>query len=257
VSQEEGCVPMTRKIRRRMNLKESSSSEEAAQLKLPNEILALGDRLVAEFGLDERGSTAARWMAHHLAEVIEQARSSVGAKQQQANAKAVALILKLWSKREFLPGDAHPLKRWDKALGVLHLLSEEASPFSRASHRKSDRLLSETFDGLRKTVANGLLLTYIYPLEPIHDEVATPFLAEEERRILVAMNAWVTQFKKARRSRLPHIVIVSEQANAVEEGESSPLTEDEALRRTAVSEIDELQKTLAALKEMISGASSA
>lgn len=191
-------------------------------------------------------------MAHHLADLIQQARTLKGDKQQQAQTAAADLILKLWSKRENLPGRVYPLKGWGRALSVLGLLETEASPFNRVSIREIDLLLVKTFDQLRKIVAHGIILTLDPPAELQDDDAAAPFIDDEEKRFLAAMNCWAQHFKRARRSRYPDIVVTTKATDEPESTiEPNQLTEEDASKRALVAEIDDLLATLAKLKILL------
>lgn len=187
-------------------------------------------------------------MAHHLAELIEQARTMEGAEQRQAQAVAADLILKLWSKRENLPGEAYPLKGWGRALAMLRLLEVEASPFNRISQRQIDRVLVETFDHLRTIVAHGIVLTLGTQSEPKGEDAATPFLDGEEKRFIEAMSHWFEHFRQARRSRYPNIVITTEANRIAKNVEPEKITEEETSKRVFVAEIDDLITTLSKLR---------
>lgn len=207
--------------------------------------MALGDRLVHELGLEDSTDTASRWMAHHLAELLDQSRTLKGAKQKQAEKAATDLILRLWSSREALPGAVYPLKALEKPLSVLRLLGEQSSPFGSRYSQTGEALLADAFDGLRKLVAHGVLLFSARLDEQSEDSITTPFLLEEERRTIEALNLWVAHFKQARG---PHISIVDFSTAAAPGAEPEVLTEEARAKRAFVEEIDKLQATLSKLK---------
>jgi len=75
--------------------------------------LELGVRLAKEIGADEHGNTTGKWIAHHLAEKIEAAKTDEAAERE-----CVDLILKLWRAKEDFPrGD--PLARYNRILPVI------------------------------------------------------------------------------------------------------------------------------------------
>ncbi len=222
------------------------------QSKLPNEILALGDRLVHELGLSNSVDTAGRWMAHHLADLMIQARDPDASNHERARDEAAGLILKLWSRREVLPGNAYPLKELGKALSVLRLLEFESSPFSRSAQSQFDRLIAEAFDGLRKIIAHGILLTYVNPIEPVGDEVTSPFLTEEERRVVGALNDWTAHFSNARRSHVPRIIFSDGSAESnSEEEEKKSMPDEGRSKRAFISDIDALIAALGKLSDHV------
>src|SRR5687767_2545558 len=95
---------------KKKRLSRSSSSVKMAPLKIPTDVLALGQHLVTELSLDERGDTLSRWMAHHVAELIHQVRSlPPGRERSEAQKQATETILKIWEHRANLPSRAYPL----------------------------------------------------------------------------------------------------------------------------------------------------
>ncbi|MDN8646963.1 hypothetical protein Q0S62_00805 [Stenotrophomonas indicatrix] len=186
-------------------------------------------------------------MAHHLAELLEQSRTLKGTKHKEAEKAATDLILRLWSRREVLPGGAYPLKALSKPLSILGLLDEASSPFSSMHSRSEEALLADAFDGLRKLVAHGVLLLSQRLDEHPDDNVTAPFLLDEELRSIEGLNLWVRHFKLARRPRIS--IVDFSIASADSEPES--LTEEEKAKRAFVAEIDKLQATLSKLKDEI------
>ncbi len=187
-------------------------------------------------------------MAHHLAELLHQSRTLEGTKRAKAEKAAADLILRLWSQRETLPGAVYPLKDLEKALSVLRLLDRGASPFSPLRSRTDETLLADAFDGLRQLVVHGILLLSSRLEVPVADSHTAPFLADEERRVLEAMNLWAAHFEQARRSRMPIVEFVSGTTDAKADAEPEVLTEEAIAKRVFVAEIDKLQATLAALR---------
>jgi hypothetical protein len=64
----------------------------------------LGQRLVKELGLDDGVDTLGRWMAHRVAELMQQAeQSETLAEQESAKQECSELILRIWERRASLP----------------------------------------------------------------------------------------------------------------------------------------------------------
>lgn len=73
----------------------------------------MGERIVAQLGLEDAVDTLARWMSHRLAELIQQAESG----DEQARQEATDLILRLWSHRSdwphgWPPAETEKVRRW-------------------------------------------------------------------------------------------------------------------------------------------------
>jgi hypothetical protein len=209
--------------------------------------LELGDKLVHEFGLDDSVNTAGRWMSHYLAEMIIEARKSVGAKRATAETKASDLILKIWAQREVMPGHAYPLKRLVPVLKLLEILDSEASPFSPAQGDEFERLLAKAYGQLRGLVALGCLLKYT-DIEPAPESgVAKKFLSEDESRVLEVLTRWLDDFDRRRRKSVVRVVVLPEGEQAVDD-EQEDLPRNVKARRALQRDIDSLMETLVQLR---------
>lgn len=157
----------------------------------PKGILDLGRAIVDELRLDTRGETLQRWLAHHLAELIDDADSSTGTKKAKAEQKAVDLILKLWAHRRSLPESADPLGGLRKAIDALAYLMPPANPWARHLPSENEEgLLAEMFRSMSQVVVSGIVLTQISRLRPV-SAVESAFLEEEERMLEEAFEAWL------------------------------------------------------------------
>jgi hypothetical protein len=68
--------------------------------KPPKDVLGLGRHLVRELGFEDGVDTLGRWMAHHLAELIDKAENGVCATERvEARKSATETILKVWEHR--------------------------------------------------------------------------------------------------------------------------------------------------------------
>jgi hypothetical protein len=81
--------------------------------------LALGEKLVEELDLKDRGQTLDRWMAHHVAVLIEEAAHAVGPQRQQKRARCAKAILELWSHRKEFPNGKRPFEDFEPVLRVM------------------------------------------------------------------------------------------------------------------------------------------
>lgn len=88
--------------------------------KPPKDVLGLGRHLVRELGFEDGVDTLGRWMAYHLAELIDQAENGVtAAERSRARENATEVIVKLWEHRASLPGKAYPLAPFKEVLRIL------------------------------------------------------------------------------------------------------------------------------------------
>lgn len=192
----------------------------------PKDVLALGRRIVNELQLDARESVATRWLAHHAAELIQQAESSEGPEKTAAQERAVATILKLWEKRRELPGDVDPLGTYRKAIQVLARLAPDADPWTRYRGQGGfEDLLSHIFDIVRRSVVAGVLLTQVDRPSVVGTEKLS-FLDPEEVTLHGALAEWTSFFSS--RSRRPDISVIfalsDDDAEIVTPDEPGPAT---------------------------------
>lgn len=152
--------------------------------------MALGQAIVRQLELQDRGAVLERWLAHHLAEVISEAERVVGPAKAASEAQAVDLVLKLWIHRRALPEPVDPLGGFRKAVEVLGRLVPEADPWAHFRQPDSrDGLLREMFQLLSRIVIAGLLLTQTSRTRPITAEESA-MLEEEEKYLVSAFEQW-------------------------------------------------------------------
>jgi hypothetical protein len=91
-------------------------------------VLVLGHRLTAELGFADSCDTLGKWMAHHVAELIENAETStdIVLKQEYID-KAVKTILKLWQHRHTLPDGCRPFENFEPIFRAIKNLDPENS----------------------------------------------------------------------------------------------------------------------------------
>lgn len=108
-----------------------------------NAILAIGKKLVAELDLDNSVDTLARWMAHHVAELMHAAYDAVGDDRIEKQVRVRDAILAIWAHRSDLPINGRPLDGFEPILRTLTSLDPENqfarySSLTRMPHDKSD-----------------------------------------------------------------------------------------------------------------------
>ena len=193
---------MIRKTQRYLSSTDSSSSDAPEQSRLPSEVLRLGARIVRELELEQSVDTLGRWMAHHLAEVMQEAESAEGGDKELARESAVDLILKLWSHKQSLPNGAYPLNDLKTVMSVVGQLSPEDSPFSRRSSDETEKLLARIFDGLRLVVAHSVILIPETRGIPDDLDAVAPFLEEDERQLIEVVEGLDRHSDRRRKSGL-------------------------------------------------------
>jgi hypothetical protein len=113
-----------------------SSGGTAASLQ-SEAVLRLGRRLVEELGLAESTDTLARWMAHHIAELIEDVEKADGVYKAEKTVKCRQAIVDLWQHRHELPDGKRPFEDLEPVLRALSSLDPDGGThrYFRASSR--------------------------------------------------------------------------------------------------------------------------
>ncbi|MBG3876430.1 hypothetical protein FVW20_05150 [Desulfovibrio oxamicus] len=229
-------------------------------MKSSKDVLALGQEIVRQLKMDERGFVLERWLAHHLAETIAAAGAATGGARIVAEERAVTLILKLWVHRRALPEPIDPLGGFRDAIKVLSRLMPSANPWAYCRRDGMyDDLLYEMFDILRRIVFGGILLTQAEPYRDISD-VEWGALDNEEAQLYSVLNGWREYFEFHRQHLEPVLeptdFWTSEDAEVagVPEDDWGHLAHEEQARRTnaaihsaIVDNLEQLQGDLVAL----------
>jgi hypothetical protein len=219
---------------------ESSSSEETVPLKVPKDLLGLGGHLVRELGLRDSTDTMGRWLAHHLAELMTESRNrkALAAHRVEARKQATDLILKIWERRNLLPGNAYPLAPYKDILRVLGFLRSDGNPWNQRRATPYQVTAASIYDRLSRLVI-GLLLVDLGPLlrrRTRRGNESLKFLNDEEREIFKELERWLdvvdgSESLVAHKPEFRHIDV------------RAPL---QKLAEGAIKELSELQQRLAA-----------
>lgn len=144
--------------RKRSGKQKSSSSGKTVASRTATDVLELGKNLVIELKLEERRDTLARWLAHHVAELISDAERAADpiVKKETADS-AVETILKIWDHRANLPGNANPLAPYRNILEVLSGLNPGPNHWHTYSR---DQRITGLHHGFSRLMRALLLLEY-------------------------------------------------------------------------------------------------
>jgi hypothetical protein len=195
--------------------------------------------LVRELGLRDSTDTMGRWLAHHLAELMNEAtnRKKSAAHRVEARKQAADLILKIWERRNLLPGSTYPLGPYKEILKVLDLLRPNGNPWRRRSGTPYQIVAASIHDRLCRLVI-GLLLIDVAPL--LHRRTgkrnrSLKFLTDEECEILKELERWSETMS-------------SGQSPATDKSESRQIDVRVSLQKladAAITQLHELQQRLA------------
>ena len=162
-------------------------------MKPPKDPLELGRHLVRELGLADSTDTLERWMAHHVAELIDEAeKAPTKTARLKARAHATEVILKIWEHRTTLPGESYPLARYKDVVRVLQSLRPANNPFRRLRDLgRREEIAADILDNL----SNLVMVVLLSRLVPSADaakpsNVASAALSEAEQDVLRELESW-------------------------------------------------------------------
>ncbi len=134
-----------------------------AQSKQFQEFLDLGKTLVGLFSEHGRTDLTTSWMAHYLAEIMQQVSEETGPSRKRALQKQCSeIILELWKKRKTYPEGIAPLSGVNHAVAVIKALKDEQSedPYWRQFRGvESDSVWGSYIYSLRNAVEDALKIT--------------------------------------------------------------------------------------------------
>jgi len=93
-------------------------------------VINLGKSLISEYDLDKSTDTLLHWLIHYLAEKLEILSNSEGKIKNDTEKQCVDTILKIWSRRHFLPDGIRPFDKFDSVLrGLARLDNQSPYPY--------------------------------------------------------------------------------------------------------------------------------
>lgn len=216
-------------------------------MKSPPNILALGQTIVEQLKLQDRGDLLQHWMAHHLAELIAEAAQTVGPAKVAAEKRAVDIILKLWLHRRALPEPVDPLGNLRPALAVLERLMPEQNPWTFYYQREEtlETILQDIFHSMARVTLAGIALTQRTQVRPIAQAEAN-MLEAEEVRLVAMLESWKPCV--APESKYPKTlrdVISGEEAAAPPDKDA--LVGNAKDRAQAIDQLEQMQAKIGAL----------
>ena len=124
---------------------DSSLSSPTVLLDRCEATIELGRRLTKELGLDQSVDTLGRWMAHYLAELIENTKKGSAEERSEKMRACCEAILSLWKHRQNLPDGRRPFQDLEAMIRTLASLDpENSTPRYFPSTRTAADLSNET-----------------------------------------------------------------------------------------------------------------
>ena len=232
-----------KKTQSEKGLTESTNFNAMEISKSPKDVLALGRAIVHDLELNKRGSILERWMAHHLAELMDNADKASGKKKTKIESEAVNTILSLWAHRRALPEEVDPLGGYRKAIMVLEQFAPDSNPWARLQDRSEQiHALRDMFDSLARIMVSSILLT-TSAISPQASEIKSTSMSETEKRLLILLNQW-NQYLPP---RTPDIILQyygDSDSDKQDETKTADLSDDQLLKLAIIENLEEMHTQL-------------
>ncbi|MFH1498014.1 MAG: hypothetical protein ABII82_09345 [Verrucomicrobiota bacterium] len=120
-----------------------------AGFETPKKTTELGEALIAELTKENHSTTLSRWVAHYLAEQMEEIKKAKGQDRIKAKQRCFAAILQLWQNRASVPNGLHPFAGFEPVFRALEGISPDRRlgyyvgqiDEKRATDKRSDTVL--------------------------------------------------------------------------------------------------------------------
>ncbi|MCU7247431.1 AVAST type 3 anti-phage proein Avs3b [Pseudomonas koreensis] len=153
--------------------------------------MALGKKLVTEQGFDGSVDTLGRWMAHHIAELIQEAESANDDARPVKMAHVREAVLALWSHRHALPNGRSPFVGMEPIFNALESLNPDTPHFRYFSTSSTPHASDEESEEVQKYVDMAKAV------DRASKVIVNFCIAEAAQRALDSSKAWVQLASKA------------------------------------------------------------
>ncbi len=120
------------------------------ELKRSSDVLELGKLLVKALDLDQTVDTLGRWMAHHVAELMQAVEEAEGREKADIEDRCRNAILELWEHINFFPRGHRPFADVEPLLTVIRSLDPDNSAYFYHSEAQTLLSSSEMDEGTRQ-----------------------------------------------------------------------------------------------------------
>ena len=185
----------------------------------PNDVVALGRRIVRELGLDRTSDTLARWMSHRLAELIMIQETSTSERRRNRAAKETEdLVLRLWARRTDWPQGWPPAG----AASLIDALTQDDHPWNDQHTNDPLLRLVQKLEGIHRREIRTWIYAAVLEYDP--DEIRSwhlehqGHLDEDETLVLDSVAALVEDARQQKLSdtedRVTSLLVQLDQADA-------------------------------------------
>lgn len=127
-------------------------------LRMPKGVLEIGKALIKELGINPGDDTLSRWMAHYIAELIDDAESASSEDRPEKLAKCANAILSLWKHRQVLPNGKRPFEELEPIVRAIVSLdpADDTPRYFRSVRNVIDKTEENTGGRKWLDLADGL-----------------------------------------------------------------------------------------------------
>lgn len=178
--------------------------------------------------------TLGKWMAHHIAELINDAETATAADRSSKVTVAIEAILMFWDHRATVDR-IDPLRDLKPLLRVIKTLDPEENRWGIYFRRDGYGAVAEVYSAFRELVIFELLRQSKHDIDLAK---ASGFVSNEERAIIESLNLWIADYQKkdiegkAKRGKAPAKGKLDTKALVLEKVENA--------RRTLDALVDEI-----------------
>jgi len=185
---------MTKSPKKKRDTQESFFSKELEKYLPLKDVLVLGHHLATELDFSGSCDTLGKWMAHHLAEIMERAENEKDTdKKSEYKNQMVELTLKIWEHRSSLKGEAYPLTRFKGIIQALSFLSPEANIWEKGRLGKYESLAADSYSMI-VDLYRSLLFVEFSALKSVRSKQLPPsVLSDDEQAMYEILNTWAEE----------------------------------------------------------------
>lgn len=120
-----------------------------AQSKQYKHTIELGKKIADELGLEQSCDTLGRWMAHHIAELIELAEQGSAAERKQRQRQCRTAILELWEHIASAPHGPRPFRDLEPIIATIRALDPNENAYFHQSRAQDVADTSDLSDAAK------------------------------------------------------------------------------------------------------------
>jgi hypothetical protein len=210
--------------------------------------LDLGKLIVRELAVDRDGDTLGRWMAHYIAQLLEEAEAAADqTTRREIEAAAAEIVTKLWTHRGEFQNRINPLSDLRPIIDVLRSLDPDQSSWTLRYKLDSGSPIQGLYDTFQRLIISMIALqkggSRRAKQAVARARATTKFQDEKERKLLALLDGYLGNSDDSTAN--PPNGNVEGDVSEIDHARSL-VTEARGALDRIVAELDELEKASAA-----------